>query len=154
MDQVDRTQMNKTLDEMRPNPNPRIVALLNYAIDETIPKLSTPFLYKQNWGKWLEWAAEWKAGVRSPQNCVDIAHWCFGHKGWGPDGKTTDPVSNALGQLAWAAKEACHSTPTSGWLVIRYIADAMVTFCIAFPMKGLPALEPPTLEGEVALAQK
>lgn len=145
MNELNSDAMRKAMDEMRPNPNPRIVALLNFAIDEIMPKLSTPF-YQEHSGKWLEWAAKWKAGQRSPAACVEIARWCFGHKGWGVDEKATDPVSHALGQLAWGAKEACYSTPTSGWLVIRYIADAMVAFGITFPTKRLTVLEPPTLE--------
>ena len=147
MDRFDSDKMKKALDEMRPNPNPRIVALLSYAIDEILPRLSTPF-YKEHSGKWLEWAVAWQAGHRSPQNCVDVAHWCFAQKGRGLDGQATDPVSHALGQLAWGAKEACYNAPTSGWLVIRYIADAMVSFGVAFPADGLNALEPPTLDLE------
>lgn len=147
MDWLDNDQMKKALDEMRPNPNPRIVALLSYAIDEILPRLSTSF-HKENSGKWIEWATAWRAGHRSPQNCVDVAHWCFDQKGWGFDGQATDPVSQALGQLAWAAKEACYSTPTSGWLVIRYIADAMIAFGVAFPADGLKALGSPTMGDE------
>lgn len=139
--------MREKLDAMRVNPNPRVVALLDYALDQIIPKLSTPF-YQEHSGKWLEWAAEWRAGQRSPGRCVAVSHWCFDHKGWGIGGQETDPVSHCLGQLAWGAKEACYSTPTSGWLVIRYIADAMVAFGVAFPEEGLKALEPPTLDLE------
>jgi hypothetical protein len=138
----------KALDELRPNPDPRIVAMLDFAIEQIIPRLSTPF-HREHSGKWLEWAIDWRAGRRrSPQTCVDIARWCFDQKGWGIDGKSTDPVSHALGQLAWGAKESCYSTKQSAWLVIRYIADAMVAFGIAFPEKGMALLERPTIEGE------
>lgn len=93
----------------------------------------------------LGWAASWKAGRRSPAACVNISHFCFKHKGWGIDGNGTDPVWHTLGQLAWGAKEACYNTPQSGWLTIRYIADAMVAFGIAFPDEGLAMLDPPTI---------
>lgn len=74
---------------------------------------------------WLSWAASWAVGERSPGRCVDVGHECFSHKG--------DPVWHALGQLAWAAKEACYDTPKSGWLTVFYIADAMIAFGVAFP---------------------
>jgi hypothetical protein len=67
---------------------------------------------------WLNWAYRWLEGVRSPAACVDVAH----------------RVCSGLGQIAWAAKESCYDTPQSGWLVMRYIADAMLSL-------GLPARE-------------
>jgi len=136
--------MSRETDLMRPNPNPRIVALLDYALDEVTARLTR----KSEFGDWLEWSASWKAGRRAPQSCVEVAHRCFEHKDWGIDGSQTDPIWHSLGQLAWGAKEACYSTPTSGWLVIRYIADAMIAFGIAFPEKGMLALERPTSNGE------
>ena len=50
-------RMKEKLDAMRVNPNPRVVALLDYALDQIIPRLSTPF-YQEHSGKWLEWAKE------------------------------------------------------------------------------------------------
>jgi hypothetical protein len=141
MRDLDHETMQRALDEMRPNPNPRIVALLDYALDEILPKL-----HKDEYAEWIGWAASWKAGRRTPQTCVDIGHFCFSHKGWGLDGNAIEPVWHCLGQLAWAAKEACYSTPASGWLVIRYIADAMIAFGIAFPIEKFAVLEPPTLD--------
>jgi hypothetical protein len=135
----DHEQMKRAMEEMRPNPNPRIVALLDYALNEISAKLR-----KAEYTKWFGWAESWKSGQRAPQACVNIAHFCFEHKAWGIDGKATDPVWHCLGQLAWAGKEACYSTPTSGWLVVRYIADAMTAFGIAFPEEKFAALEPPT----------
>lgn len=112
------------------NPNPRLVWLMNYAIDEIVVKLS----WQDRFEVWLTWAASWKAGERSPGICVDVAHRCFAHKG--------DPAWHCLGQLAWGAKEACYDNPTSGWLVIRYIADAMVAFGLAFPTTAeIPLLD-------------
>jgi len=119
---------------IRINPNPRLVGLLNYAIEQV-----RQHLYDGKYRPWVEWADEWLAGRRSPQECVRISHECFSHKGAGMTGEATDPVWHALGQLAWGAKEACYSEPKSGWLVIRYIADAMVAFGIAFPDKLLLA---------------
>lgn len=137
--------MNHADQEMlRVSPNPRVVALLDYAIDEISPKVSKP-----EYAEWLAWAAMWRAGRHSPQACVDISHFCSSHKGWGIDGNSTTPIWHTLGQLAWGAKEACYSAPTSGWMVIRYIADAMVTFGIAFPDRGVAALEPPTIDEQI-----
>ena len=116
------------------NPNPRLVALMNYAIDEVTSRLR----YREEYRDWLNWAAAWKDGQRSPQACVDISHRCSAQK--------NDPVWHTLGQLAWGAKEACYSAPTSGWLVIRYIADAMCAFGVAFPDTAATLLEPPTVD--------
>jgi hypothetical protein len=126
-------------------PNPRLVWFINFAIDEITARLHK----KDDYDEWLSWAASWKEGRRSPAQCVRVAHECFRHKGWGIDGKGTDPVWHTLGQLAWGAKEACFSTPQSGWLVIRYIADAMVAFGVGFSEDGLPLLQPPTVDIEV-----
>jgi hypothetical protein len=122
--------------------------LVFYAIDEVTARLSR----KGEFGEWLGWAKAWKDGRRSPQGCVDIAHFCFGHKGWGVDGSGTDPVWHTLGQLAWGAKEACYSTETGGWLVVRYIADAMVAFGIKYPDRMTAMLEPPTISHELEAA--
>jgi hypothetical protein len=139
MRDLDSDKMKKALDEMLPNPNPRIVALIDYALDEVTARLSQNAEYRD----WLEWAASWKAGRRTPQNCVDVAHRCFER------GKMDElTMWHTLGQLAWGAKEACYSAPTSGWLVVCYIADAMVAFGIAFPDKPPVALDRPTIDGE------
>jgi hypothetical protein len=53
-----------------------------------------------------------------------------------------------LGQLAWGGKEACYSMDKSGWLVIRYIADAMYAFGVTFPENANLLLEPPTITAE------
>jgi hypothetical protein len=132
-------------EAMTINPNPRIVALLDYAIDQIVAQLAWKSARYES--EWFVWASEWKEGQRSPARCVDVAHKCFDHRGWGMDGKATDPVHHTLGQLAWGGKEACYSTPASGWLVIRYIADAMTAFGIAFPDEGVPMLTPPSVDG-------
>lgn len=115
------------------NPNPRLVWFMDYAIDEAAARLRNRDEFKD----WLAWSDSWKAGVRVPVSCVDVAQLCYARKG--------DMVWRALGQLAWAAKEACYSTRESGWLVIRYIADAMITFGVVFPGEDPPvvALEAP-----------
>ncbi len=123
--------MTDKLAALRINPNPRLVALLGYAIDEVASRL----VLRGEYAEWLAWAASWKEGERSPGKCVDVAHRCFEHK--------EDPIWHTLGQLAWGAKEACYSTKTSGWLVIRYVADAMCAFGVAFPDNGMAELEPP-----------
>jgi hypothetical protein len=139
-----REPSREEIEMMRINPNPRVVALLDYAID----KVTEHLFRKPEYTEWFGWADSWKAGRRSPQACVDIAHFCFSHKGWGMDGKGTDPVWHTLGQLAWGGKEACYSHPTGAWLVIRYIADAMTAFGIAFPDDGIALLGPPTIDIE------
>lgn len=128
----------------RIDPNPRIVWLMDYALDAIIPRLRGQI--GNDFAPWIEWAKAWRAGQRSPQRCVDVAHECFARK-------DDDPLAHTLGQLAWGAKEACYSSPTSGWLVIRYIADAMVAFGIAYPddhslMLGPPAAMLSAAEGE------
>ena len=128
-------------DAMRINPNPRLIWLLNYAIDEIMARLHR----KDEYRDWLSWAVDWKKGERRPQRCVDISHRCFDHKGWGIDGNGTDPVWHALGQLAWSAKEACYDVPQTGWLVVRYIADAMIAFGISYPKEMGIILEPSTI---------
>ena len=76
--------------------------------------------------EWHDWARRWLDGERSPGACVAVASWCFEHR-------PRTPVFQALGQLAWAGKEACYNTPASGWLAVRYVADAMIVFNVAFP---------------------
>ncbi len=128
------------LAAMRVNPNPRLVAFINYAIDEVVAKLR----YQDEFREWLDWAASWKYGERSPQACVDISHRCAKHARENP------LVWPSLGQLAWGAKEACYSAPTSGWLVIRYIADAMHAFGVSYSDKAATLLEPPTIDVDPA----
>lgn len=134
--------MSRKFDAVRVNPNPRLVWLLNYAMDEIIHKLDK----KDEYLEWLNWASAWKKGQRSPAECVRISHQCFDHKGWGVDGKSVGPIWHALGQIAWGAKEACYDVPQSGWLVVRYIADAMIAFGVAYPKDMTIFLEPPTIE--------
>lgn len=136
-----REPSREELESLRVNPNPRIVALLDFAIDEIAPRLSP----KDRYADWLAWAARWRNGERRPQDCVDVAHHCFDS---GKDDSLT--MWHTLGQLAWGAKEACYSAPESGWLVIRYIADAMCAFGVAYPDRGILALESPTIEGEAS----
>lgn len=102
------------------NPNPRLVWLMDYALAEVTARLRGV-----EYSDWLSWAAAWKAGERSPGRCVEVSHSCFDQK--------EQLVWHSLGQLAWGAKEACYDAPQSGWLVIRYIADAMDAFGVAFP---------------------
>jgi hypothetical protein len=119
------------------NPNPRIVALMDYALDQ----ITTTLYHKEKYPQWLEWAAGWKKGERLPAKCVRVARIYL-------DERHGNPVKHCLGQLCWAAKEACYNLPNSGWLVIRYIADAMVAFGIAFPDSSVNLLPPPSFDGE------
>lgn len=128
-----RKPTEREIAAMTVNPNPRLVALMNYAISEVSSRLH----HKQEYREWLDWAATWKDGQRSPQACVEISHRC------GVGERKGSLVWPTLGQLAWGAKEACYTTPTSGWLVIRYIADAMCAFGVAFPYDAAALLEPP-----------
>jgi hypothetical protein len=124
--------MNKVPDGARINPNPKIVALINYAIAQVNARLSS----REEFSLWLSWAKHWADGERSPASCVETAHRCFEHKGY--------PTWHCLGQLAWAAKESCYDTPKSGWLVVRYVADAMIAFGAAFPTDNT-LLESPSI---------
>lgn len=101
----------------RIQPDPKMVHLIDCAIDEVNGRISG----RDGFSVWHEWAAEWKAGRHSPAACVEASHACS-RAGWEP-----------LGQIAWAAKEACYSTATSPWLVIRYVADAMFAFGVKYP---------------------
>lgn len=139
----------REMDHYRVNPNPRLVALLNFALAEVISKLHGP-----KYAAWIEWAQAWDNGERQPGRCVDIAHKCFAHKIPGLNGERIDPLWHTLGQLAWGAKEACYTTPTSGWLVIRYIADAMTAFGIAFPENLLLRLSPPIEDAATEVIRK
>lgn len=116
--------INRRKEQMEihlPNPNPQLVALISYAIGQVSPRLSG--MLAEDYAPWLLWAARWSSGERSPQACVDVAHKCFDDTSLG----------HTLGQLAWGAKEACYTTSNSPWLVMRYVADAMVAFGVAFP---------------------
>lgn len=129
-----REPSQSEIDAMRVNPNPRLVWLMDYALGE----VSTKLRGQVEFSEWLEWAQAWKDGQHSPQACVDISHQCR-------KGERRDSIIwPTLGQLSWGAKEACYSTPTSGWLVIRYIADAMHAFGVAFPDNAAPLIEPPS----------
>lgn len=130
-----RKPTQRELDAMRVNPNPRLVWLMNYALDEVVAKLHDQSEFRE----WLEWAAAWKDGQRSPQACVDISQHCR------EQARLNGLVWPTLAQLAWGAKEACYSAPTSGWLVIGCVADAMHAFGVAFPDKAATLLEPPTI---------
>jgi hypothetical protein len=115
------------------SPNPRLITLMEFALGETLQRLS----HDKEFDFWREWAAAWVAGdqfERSPQRCVDVSLKC----------PPQEIVWHTLGQLAWGAKEACYDTPTNGWLVIRYIADAMLAWGVHFPDEPILALEPPT----------
>ncbi len=138
-------RLKADMEANRVNPNPRLVWLINFAIEEIMPEL----FRKDEYAEWLTWASSWKNGQRSPRACVNAAHRCFDHKGWGMDGKATNPVWHCLGQIAWGAKEACYNSKTSGWLVVRYVADAMLAFGIAFPADPRLLLDPPTIESTV-----
>lgn len=140
IDREKRERQRAALDAMRIKPNPKLVALMDYAIDEVVARLHN----KEEYREWLEWAAAWKGGQRSPQACVDISHLAQSNY---------EIIGPSLSQLAWGAKEACYSAPTSGWLVIRYIADAMHAFGVAFPENGTKLLEPPTVDTVVAVPQ-
>jgi hypothetical protein len=108
------------IDAMLVNPNPRLVGFINYAIENIMPLLSLG----EEADFWRDWASSWVTGQRSPQTCVDVARKCFLHE---------DLASwHTLGQISWAAKEACYNIPSGGWLVVRYIADAMIAFGIDF----------------------
>lgn len=130
-----RERDRAAMDAMRVNPNPRLVALMDFAIDEIVAKIR----YQDEFAEWLAWAADWKSGKRAPQACVDISHRCR------EGDRKNNLVWPTLAQLSWGAKEACYSAPTSGWLVVRYIADAMHNFGIAYPDR---LLEPPTINAE------
>src|SRR5262245_46618626 len=123
-------------DMLRISPNPKLVSLMDYAIDEMVARLHP----KNEYGEWLAWAASWKSGERSPRACVDVAHRCFERK--------DNPLYQCPGQIAWGAKEACYDSSKSGWLVVRYISDAMLSFGVAFPNDGRATLDPPTLDHE------
>lgn len=118
------------------NPDPRFVWLMNFAIESIAAKLYS----EDEYSAWLNWAATWRAGTRSPQACVAVAHKCFQHK--------NSPIWHTLGQLAWGARECCYSSPQSGWLVVRYIADAMIAFGVAFPDESVPALHSPAITSD------
>lgn len=109
------------VEHMSVNPDPRFVWLIDYAIDA----VSSEIHDRKPYAAWFAWAADWRAGKRSPQACVDASHACRDIDDFG--------VSGSLAQIAWGAKEACYSAPKSGWLALRYVADAMIAFGVAFP---------------------
>lgn len=111
------------------NPDPRLTALVDMAIDEIVKRLSRP----EDFEDWIAWAASWRVGRRSPAACVQAAYSVEASNGL--------PVSHTLMQIAWAGKEACYSVDVSPWLVIRYVADAMVAFGVPFP-EGRGLLSP------------
>lgn len=142
---VERERREAAIAELRVNPDPRLVRLIDMALTEVSAKLRHDAQFKE----WIVWADEWLGGRHIPQRCVDVSHACDKHE---------EPfVWPSLAQLAWGAKEACYSTPKSGWLVIRYVAGAMVNFGVAFPKDGLllpdlsarSAVERPTSRDDV-----
>ena len=120
LDRRDYERHERARSAMRVNPDPRLESLINYALKAILPKLPG-----HEYDFWREWALQWIGGVRSPALCVEIGRQCFA--------KEEQLVWHTLGQLAWGAKEACYRLPQSGWLVIRYIGDAMADFGISFP---------------------
>jgi hypothetical protein len=108
-------------------PDPNLAALVSYACEQVAQRLAG----QRRYADWLAWAARWQGGERSPSDCVAVGQECFARK---------DMVFPTLGQLCWAGKEACYSAPTSPWLVIRYVADAMLAFGVHYPERLLPAL--------------
>lgn len=133
-------EQHNALNEMQPNPDPRLVTMLDFAIDQVSARITS----KKDYSDWLEWAAEWQTGRHAPQQCIDVAHRCF-------DRAKKDQLTmwHTLGQLAWGAKEACYSTKSSPWYVLFYIADAMIAYGIAFPEGMTMRLEPPTIDTDV-----
>src|SRR5260370_42569550 len=133
------------LATLRPRPDPKLVALVSWAIAAVARKV-----YASEYAPWLHWAGTWEKGKRNPCACVDMGEWCFSHRDPGKDGGV-GPAYHALGQIAWAAKEACYTTPQSGWLVVRYIGDARRAYGIGFPADGLalpsPSVAPPSHVG-------
>lgn len=109
-------------------PNPKLVALVTYACEHVAQRL----LGQDAYAEWLAWELRWNNRTSNPGDCVAVAQGCFAHK--------SGLFFPTLGQLCWAGKEAFYSTDTGGWLVLRYVADAMATFAIAFPESGLPLL--------------
>lgn len=122
-----------------PHSDSKLVAFVNYALEQVAARIGPQ---KTAAAFWLAWSDEWLAGRRSPAQCVDVAHQCFAMSDDGP-------LWHALGQLSWGAKEACYSEKNSAWLVIRYVADAMVAFGVAFPERGQFLLsDGPTAQGK------
>jgi hypothetical protein len=111
------------------NPNPKITWMIDYALKSILPKL-----FDKEHEFWIEWANDWLNGERNPARCVRIANRCF-------DKESQILCGHTLGQLAWGAKESCYNVPQSGWLALRYVADAMVAYGIAFPDEGILRIE-------------
>jgi hypothetical protein len=122
---------------VRMAPDARLVTLVSHACEQVIPMVRS----MDQAAGWTDWAERWIAGDRQPGMCVSVAHDCF------ESHKRGYLAGGALGQLAWAAKEACYETPTSPWLVIRYVADAMIAFGIAYPDRVEGLLPSPTSVG-------
>lgn len=114
----------------RVDPYEPLVRLVSWAVSEVV---ETRHILSSVEGssEWMGWANSWLDGKRQPGDCVRIAGQCF------DKAKSNEHhaphINHALGQLAWAAKEACYHTPQTGWLAVRYIADAMLVFGIACP---------------------
>lgn len=105
------------------SPDARLVSLIDRALDEVLSRLYGDHFTK--YAEWIAWARRWQGGEHSPQACVDASR-----------SAKDDGIGKCLGQLAWGAKEACYSTPKSGWLVIWYVADTMMFWGVAFPEGG------------------
>jgi hypothetical protein len=116
----------------RVDPDPRLVSLIDRALDEVLTRLYGDHLTR--YAEWIAWARRWRAGEHSPAPCVAASH-----------SAKDDGIGKALGQLAWGAKEACYSTPKSGWLVIWYVADTMMFWGVAFPEDGELLLPAPNI---------
>lgn len=93
-------------------------AMVIFAINQVVPKIEY-FPSIESTAAWRAWADQWVRGEnRTPGAAVQAAHSTGVH---------------ALKQIAWAAKEAYYTgeNPQAGWLVLRYIADAMIDFGVS-----------------------
>lgn len=109
--------MSERADVEQIRPDEQMCRLIDWAIDEAMLRLPDSACGPV----WREWAQSWIQGERSPAACVFAAH------------KSSSLVASPLSQIAWGAKEACYTTPTSRWLVLRYVADAMAAIGAEFP---------------------
>lgn len=127
---VERERRRQQMEATRVNPNPRIVAFVDFALKQVMAQLTHD---RSRYETWFQWASSWLDGEHAPGACVRVGRHYLSQRG-------SNPVAHCLGQLAWAGKEACYSASKSGCLVTRYIADAMIAFGVASPDKTLPLL--------------